>query len=402
MEQEIIERSPAPYEHWTLKEIMEQPEALSRTLSYGARFSSDGSMVKLGGLEGNLDKLLTIQNLLIGACGTSYFAGLYGMKIMQNLQCFDNVQCVDASEITKDVFPQKNNGLLVISQSGETKDTHRSVQLAQHNGIPVFSIINQVGSLIARATNCGVYLRAGREHGVASTKAFTTQVTALALVAGWFSQQRTADDAAYAQAFLSDGTEDSILKLQGQHHLQLRNSRLNSLLQSVHALPVYAGMALRTHDQCKHIAEKLKDKPSLFILGKGFAEPIAYEGALKIKEITYIHAEGYSGGALKHGPFALLEKGTPVILMILDDSHAELMRIAAQEVRARHAYTIVITDKPSLAEGLGDEIITIPHNGPMTALLATIPLQLLAYEISIKKGYNPDKPRNLAKAVTVD
>jgi len=161
-------------------------------------------------------------------------------------------------------------------------------------------------------------------------------------------------------------------------------------------------MALKTHDQCAAIAERLKGQDHLFILGKGYAEPIAYEGALKIKEITYIHAEGYPGGALKHGPFALLDKGTPVILMILDDQHAELMRIAAQEVRARNAYTIVITDKKELANGIADEVITIPSNGPMTALLAAIPLQLLAYELSLKRGYNPDKPRNLAKAVTVD
>lgn len=305
---------------------------------------------------------------------------------MQALHCFDTVSSIDAAEVTADVLPGNKGGLLVISQSGETKDTHRALQVAEQLGLPVFSVINQVGSLIARSTNCGVYLNAGREHAVASTKAFTTQVTALALIAGWFSQNR------FPAGADVDPAESG----------QLHNARREQLLQAVHRLPVYAGMTLRTHDQCRNIAEKLKDKQDMFILGKGYAESIAYEGALKIKEITYMHAEGYPGGALKHGPFALLEKGTPVVLMILDDQHAELMRIAAAEVRARDAYTIVITDKKQLAEGIADEVITIPSNGPMTALLAAIPLQLIAYELSLKKGFNPDKPRNLAKAVTVD
>jgi glucosamine--fructose-6-phosphate aminotransferase (isomerizing) len=140
----------------------------------------------------------------------------------------------------------------------------------------------------------------------------------------------------------------------------------------------------------------------MFVLGKGYAMPIAMEAALKIKEITYVHAEGYGGGALKHGPFALLEDGTPIVMIILDDQHAELMRIAAAEVRARGAYNIIITDKLSLADGIADDVVCIPHNGPMTALLAVLPLQLIAYEMALARGLNPDKPRHLAKAVTVD
>lgn len=184
---------------------------------------------------------------------------------------------VDASEVTADNFSPKNGGCLVISQSGETKDTHRALVTAENLLLPRFSIVNQVGSLIARTTNCGVYLNAGREHAVASTKAFTTQVTALALVAGWFAQNRSTS---------KDGMQ-----------------RRADMLDSVHRLPVYAGMTLKLHEQCKGIADKLKDKQHMFSLGKGYAEPIAYEGALKINEITYLHAEGYSGGALKHGPF---------------------------------------------------------------------------------------------------
>jgi len=375
---EVIEMSPEPYKHWTKKEIMEQPEAIARTLGYGGRFHPDGR-VKLGGLDNNRDTLLGINNLLLAGCGTSYFAGLYGVHLMQYLKCFETVQCLDAAEVTQDTFPNFSAGLCVLSQSGETKDTHRTLVEADSLSIPTFSIVNQVGSLISRTTNCGVYLNAGREHAVASTKAFTTQVTALALVAGWFSQNRA-------------GFE--------QH---ASNSKRDQLVEALHRLPIYAGMTLKSYDQVKNIAQTLKDQQHMFILGKGFAEPIAREGALKIKEISYIHAEGYSGGALKHGPFALLDNGTPVILLIFNDRHGELMKTAAHEVRARGAYTVVITDKPPAeVEKLADEIITVPSNGPLTALLATIPLQILAYEISVAKGINPDKPRHLAKAVTTD
>jgi glucosamine--fructose-6-phosphate aminotransferase (isomerizing) len=374
--EEKIESSPAPYPHWTIKEIMDQPEALKRTLNFGARMDGSGQ-VKLGGLQANSEMLLSIKNLMISACGTSYFAGLYGARLMKALKCFETVQTMDAAEVTPESFPASKGGLLVISQSGETKDTHRSLVTAQELLLPRFSIVNQVGSLIARTTNCGVYLNAGREHAVASTKAFTTQVTALALVAAWFSQNR-------------DNSSKEALQ------------KRSEMLDAVARLPQYTEMALKSHDQCKAIAEKLYKKEHIFVLGKGYAEPIAYEGALKIKEITYIHAEGYSGGALKHGPFALLDKGTPVVMIILDDQHAELMRIAAQEVKARGAHNIIITDKKSLAEGVADDVIVVPSNGPMTALLAVVPLQLMAYEISRKKGINPDKPRHLAKAVTVD
>lgn len=374
-----IEMSPAPYPHWTIKEIMEQPAAIARTLGYGGRFTGDG-LVKLGGLQAHADLLLGVNHLMIAACGTSLFAAGYAAQIMRSLRCFDTVQPIDAAEVTPDAFPLKAGGLLVVSQSGETKDTHRSLVVADNLMLPSFSVVNQVGSLIARTTNCGVYLNAGREHAVASTKAFTTQVAAMALVAGWFNQNRT---------------------LPSQHSSQTLQRRAE-LIEALHRLPTYTGMALKTRDQVRELAKKLASKDHMFILGKGYAEPIAREGALKIKEISYIHAEGFSGGALKHGPFALLEKGTPVVLLILNDQHAELMRIAAAEVRARDAYTIVITDKPSLANGVADEVINIPSNGPLTALLGVVPLQLLAYEISLARGINPDKPRHLAKAVTVD
>lgn len=383
----------SPYPHWTIKEIMEQPEAISRALNYGARFDTEGK-VKLGGLETNAEMLLKMHNLVIAACGTSLYAGMYGACILRALKTFDTVQTVDASEVTADTFPLTDGGLLVLSQSGETKDTHRAVVLAQGSGLPTISIVNQVGSLIARTTNCGVYLNAGREHAVASTKAFTTQVTALALVAGWYADAR--ERQFEMSRVKGDGVDAAGHKTSAQ--------RRSELLEAIHRLPIYSGITLRTHDQCKQLANKLLSSQHMFILGKGYSEPIAREASLKIKEIAYIHAEGYSGGALKHGPFALLETGTPVILLIMDDQHSELMRIAAAEVKARGAEVIIVTDKRSLANGLAteDNIITVPANGPLSALLAIIPLQLLAYELATKKGINPDKPRNLAKAVTVD
>lgn len=369
---ETIHLSPDPYPHWTIKEIMEQPMSISRALNYGGRILDD-CRVKLGGLEDSKDSLLSIRHLILTGCGTSYYAAQLGARIMRALHAFDTVQTYDSAEIIRDTFPKQDGGICLISQSGETKDVHRVLLQAEEIGIPRLSVVNAVGSLIARTTNCGVYLNAGREHAVASTKAFTSQVTVLSLIGLWFAQQRNTEEAKRRQ-----------------------------LVDALHRLPTNMGMVLRVREKCLDIAKKLVKQQHGFILGKGFSEAIAYEGALKIKEITYTHMEGYSGGALKHGPFALIEKGTPIILIILDDAHAQLMRTAAEEVRARGAFTIIITNSPPLAKNIADELIVIPSNGLLTSLLASIPLQLIAYEMALLKGIDPDKPRNLAKAVTVD
>lgn len=370
--EDTIEISPAPHPHWTIKEILEQPDAVQRTLNHGARIC-DESSVKLGGLEREAERLLRIRHLVIAACGTSYHAGLFGALAMRAMQAFDTVQVVDASELTPHHFAPEGAGLLVISQSGETKDVHRALAIAECHNVPVFSVVNAVGSLIARTTQCGVYLNAGRENGVASTKAFVTQVTALELIAVWFAQHR--------------GTQEI---------------RRRQVIDDLRRLPVNIGLVLEKRGTLDRIADYLLPHEHSFILGKGAAEPIAHEAALKIKEITYLHAEGYAGGALKHGPFALITQGTPVFLIILQDKHAELMRTAAEEVRARGAHTIIITDTPALAEGVADDVILIPRDGVLTPLLSVVPFQIIAYELALKKGINPDKPRNLAKAVTVD
>jgi len=384
-----VKLSPAPYPHWTLKETFEQPEAIARALGFGGRLTAEA--VQLGGLEKMADDLARVKYLTLSACGTSLNAAKYAEKLMKHLGSFDKVHSLDAAETTSNDFPRsprmaQESAYLVVSQSGETKDVANVVNAAQENDLTVMSVVNAVGSLIARTTNLGVYCNAGRENAVASTKAFTTQVTVLALIALWFRELRD--------------------KVQGETNPSVEGELLK---ESLMRLPICCGMALRNREQCKAVAERLDGKDHCFILGKGYGEPVAYEGALKIKEMCYLHAEGYSGGALKHGPFALIENdengklgATPIIMLILDDNHANHMRTAAEEVKARGADVIVITDKEELAEGIDSNPVVIPSNGPMTALGAVLPIQLIAYELAMLRGINPDTPRNLAKAVTVD
>ena len=384
-----VQLSPAPYPHWTLKECFEQPEAIARALGFGGRLTAEH--VQLGGLEKMKDELARVKYLTLSACGTSLNAAKYAEKLMKHLGSFDVVHSLDAAETDSNDFPKnaqkaKESAFLVVSQSGETKDVANVVNAAKEQDLHVMSVVNAVGSLIARTTKLGVYCNAGRENAVASTKAFTTQVTVLALIALWF---REIKDKAMGV------TEHS--------------AEVAAMKDSLMRLPICCGMALRDRDACKKVAERLNGKEHCFILGKGYGEPVAMEGALKIKEMCYLHAEGYSGGALKHGPFALIESdengkqgATPIIMLILDDAHAHHMRTAAEEVRARGADVIVITDKKELAEGIDENPLLIPSNGPMTALGAVLPIQLIAYELAMLRGINPDTPRNLAKAVTVD
>lgn len=384
-----VKLSPAPYPHWTLKECVEQPEAIARALGFGGRLTSD--QVQLGGLEKMREELASVKYLTLAACGTSLNAAKYAEKLMKHLGSFDVVHSLDAAETDSNDFPRsaeraKESAFLVVSQSGETKDVANVVNAAKENDLTVMSVVNAVGSLIARTTKLGVYCNAGRENAVASTKAFTTQVTVLALIALWFRELRD--------------------KANGATHA---SAEVELLKESLMRLPICCGMALKNRDQCREVAQRLNGKDHCFILGKGYGEAVAYEGALKIKEMCYLHAEGYSGGALKHGPFALIESdengklgATPIIMLILDDCHAHHMRTAAEEVKARGAELIIITDKPELADGLTSDPIVIPSNGPMTALGAVMPIQLIAYELAMLRGINPDTPRNLAKAVTVD
>lgn len=273
---------------------------------------------------------------------------------------------------------------MVLSQSGETKDVHRAVVLAQELGIPTFSIVNVVRSLIARSTKCGVYLNAGRENAVASTKVFSCQVVVLALVAVWFAQKR--DEVSSSSASLSSGS---------------RVIRRKEVVESLHRLSTSIGMAIyRLEPECERVAQTLLSAEHCFVLGKGYSLAIALEGALKIKELSYLHVEGFGGGALKHGPISLLQENFPVILIILNDVHQHTMETSLSEVKARGAHTIVITNMDKRFDC--NQQIQIPSNGILTALLAVVPLQFIGYKLAVLKGLLPDRPRNLAKTVTTD
>lgn len=426
---EDVRTSPAPYRHWTQREIHEQPHSLSRALNYGGRIHPSGNRVKLGGLDDIAGELREVDDLLISACGTSLYAGIYGQLLMEWLRCFHTVRTIDASEVNADNLPRKvgnehSAATLFISQSGETLDVLKAVSLAKQLNIRQMSVVNVVGSQLSRETGCGVYLNAGREVAVASTKAFTSQVTVLALIAAWFAEQKSPDlglpKTALSSSSLSVNLPPSSLSQTTSaesgkyhhhyhHHLsedhQVNETRHRELMTAIHRVPVLAGMVLHNESKVEEIAERLKGASDMFILAKGFGYPVALEGALKIKEISYIHAEGFAGGALKHGPFALIdsEKKTPVILVINSDEHSALMLNAAEQIKARGAELICITDDASLVQSIckPENIITIPNNGPLTALLAAIPLQLLAYHLAVKRGFDPDFPRGLAKTVTV-
>mmetsp|Transcript_17339 Transcript_17339/g.24081 ORF Transcript_17339/g.24081 Transcript_17339/m.24081 type:complete len:653 (+) Transcript_17339:167-2125(+) len=379
VEKEVFASSPDPWPHWTIKEIMEQPQSLSRSLGYGGRFSG-ADEVKLGGLDSRRAQLLNIKHLLIVGCGTSLYAGMVGAKIMRDVSSFETIRTVDASELTRADFPKQNGGILVLSQSGETKDCHRALVLASQEDIFSFSIVNSVRSLIARTTNCGLYVHAGRENGVASTKSFTSQVVCLALVALWFAQQNTTKE--------------------------LTKGKRLKLVEDLQRLPTICGMVLKqVHEPCRQVAHLLRDTQHAFILGRGMAEAVAYEGSLKIKEITYTHCEGFAGGALKHGPFALIETGTVIFVILMDDEHLKFMKTVAHEVRARGATIIGITNSPAILSDKDlqlDHVLFVRHDGTLTPVLAVLPLQLIAYELAILRDLNPDRPRNLAKCVTVD
>lgn len=361
--------SPDPYPHWTLKELFEAPQAAARALGFGGRLGAD--RVYLGGLDDQVERLQNIRHLVLAGVATSLHAAKYGELLLKRLGSVTSVAALDAAECELKDFPVqadlKETGLIVISQSGETKDVVSLVQAAKGLGLQTMSVVNAVGSTIARATKLGVYCNAGRENAVASTKAFTSQVTVLALIALWFQQNRP--------------------NRKQQHIVEAEQ-----LKESLMRLPMSFGASLKTHEQCKTIARKFKDKEHCFVLGKGFGEPVAQEGALKLKEFSYIHAEGYSGGSLIHGPFSLLQSdltgkqgATPVIMIILDDDHAQEMRMAAEAVKARGAQIHIITDNVALAEELDDDPIVIPNNGYMTALAAAIPLTLIAYELALIK-----------------
>jgi glucosamine--fructose-6-phosphate aminotransferase (isomerizing) len=369
------ELTPHPFNHWTLKEIYQQPEVVLSSINKGGRIKNDCE-VKLGGLEQHSDLLKNINNIIILGCGTSYFAGLYGMYYFKQLCNFNTVQVFDGAEFNEYDIPNIGiTAFIFVSQSGETKDLHRCIEIAKNHSITTIGIINVVDSLIAREVDCGIYCNAGKEVGVASTKAFTSQVVCLSMTAIWFS---------------------SIHKINKQKRIKM--------IQDLHNL---SNDIKTTLDECNskmiNIVSKFKAN-NMFILGKGTDEYIAKEGALKVKEISYIHSEGYSSSSLKHGPFALLDENFPVMILNLNQNYSSKIMNCYEEVLSRNSPIIFITNDIAMLNSdiIKCDTILVPENKSYTSLLGIIPIQLFAYYLSISKGINPDKPKNLAKVVTVE
>jgi len=369
------ELTPYPFNHWTLKEIYQQPEVVLSSINKGGRIKNDCE-VKLGGLEQHSDLLKNINNLIILGCGTSYFAALYGMYYFKHLCNFNTVQVFDGAEFNECDIPNiGTTAFILVSQSGETKDLHRCIEIAKNHSITTIGIINVVDSLIAREVDCGIYCNAGKEVGVASTKAFTSQVICLSMTAIWFS---------------------GIHKINKQKRIKM--------IQDLHNL---SNDIKTTLEECNNKIMNITSKftaNNIFILGKGTDEYIAKEGALKVKEISYIHSEGYSSSSLKHGPFALLDQDFPVMILNLNQNYSSKIMNCYQEVSSRNSPIILITNDIAMLSSdiINCDSILVPENKSYASLLGIIPIQLFAYYLSINKGINPDKPKNLAKVVTVE
>ena len=376
----IIEQLPEKYAHWMIKEIMEQPDSIMRSMNNGGRIKSNESVI-LGGLESNKEQLMKINHIILLGCGTSYHAGLWAMDIFKSLDIFDTVSIFDGADFQMKDCPKKGViGTILLSQSGETKDLHRCIQIANDNDLITIGVVNVPDSLIARESVCGVYLNAGREVAVASTKSFTNQCTVLAMIAMWFSQnQRTCIEK--RKRIISDLRN---LPIQMKKMFQECTDQIHEITAHLHEI-------FETHN------------PTMFILGKGQGHAIALEGALKIKEVAYIHAEGYSTAALKHGPFALIDQDCPIIILDLDEEYRDKTKNAYQEILARNAYIITITDEQiSNSTSQSINVIHIEYNKTFGKILANSLIQLLSYQLAIAREINPDFPRNLAKVVSVE
>ena len=318
--------------------------------------------------------LKNINNIILLGCGTSYFAGLYGSYYFKYLCNFNVVHVLDGAELNEYDIPKiGTTAFILISQSGETKDLHRCLDIAKNNNIITIGIINVVDSLIAREVDCGIYCNAGKEVGVASTKAFTSQVICLSMAAIWFSSLQN-----------------------------INKNKRAKIISDLHNLSNDIKLTLdKCNDKIIEIVNNFHEN-NMFLLGKGNDEYIAKEGALKIKEISYVHSEGYSSSSLKHGPFALLNEKFPVLILNLDKNHNAKTMNCYQEVSSRNSPIIFITNDISIDNKLIHEYILIPYNRSYASLLGIIPIQLFAYHLSINRGINPDKPKNLAKVVTVE
>jgi glucosamine--fructose-6-phosphate aminotransferase (isomerizing) len=362
------------YEHFMLKEIFEQPQAIMDT--FRGRMLVDDNLIKLSGLEDHLDTFLTADRIICLACGTSWHAALVAEYIFEELLRIP-VEVEYASEF-RYRNPVINSGdiVIAISQSGETADTLAAIKLAKSLGAFVFGVCNVVGSSIARETDTGAYTHAGPEIGVASTKAFTTQITILSLIAARLAQAKHTITEEAFQEFLG----------------------------ALEKIPQQIKEVLSKSEEIKSIAQAYHKATNCLYLGRGYNFPVALEGALKLKEISYIHAEGYPAAEMKHGPIALIDEQMPVVVIATRKGHYEKVVSNIQEIKSRKGKIIaVVTVGDEAVAALADHVIEIPETSEMlTPLLSTIPLQLLSYYIAVLRGCNVDQPRNLAKSVTVE
>ncbi|WP_339755962.1 glutamine--fructose-6-phosphate transaminase (isomerizing) [Algoriphagus aquimarinus] len=372
MELEAIEKGG--YDHFMLKEIYEQPKSIADCLR--GRLDAKSGRLVLGGLRDYMNKFQNAERIIITACGTSWHAGLVAEYLFEEFARIP-VEVEYASEFRyRNPVVGEKDFVIAISQSGETADTLAAIELAKSKGATIFGVCNVVGSSIPRATHAGSYTHAGPEIGVASTKAFTAQISVLAMMALKLGYQR--------------GT--------------LPENRYVQLLHELEAIPGKVEQALKTNDAIKYIAEEYKDVRNALYLGRGYNFPVALEGALKLKEISYIHAEGYPAAEMKHGPIALIDEEMPVFFIATKDSSYEKVVSNIQEVKARKGKVIaVVTEGDTQVKAIADHVIEIPETHEAFApLVAVVPLQLLSYHIAVMRGCNVDQPRNLAKSVTVE
>jgi glucosamine--fructose-6-phosphate aminotransferase (isomerizing) len=362
------------YEHFMLKEIHEQPKAITDT--FRGRMLAKENIIKMSSIEDNLDKFLNADRIIIVACGTSWHAGLVAEYLIEDMARIP-VEVEYASEFRyRNPIITDKDIVIAISQSGETADTLAAIKLAKSKGAFVYGVCNVVGSSIARETHTGAYTHAGPEIGVASTKAFTTQITVLTLIA---------------------------LKL-GKANKSLSDEVFENYIQKMELIPKQVEKLLEIDEHVKSIAAVYKDATNCLYLGRGFNFPVALEGALKLKEISYIHAEGYPAAEMKHGPIALIDENMPIFVIATNKGHYEKVVSNIQEIKARSGKIIaVVTEGDTQVRAIADHVIEIPDTEEaLTPLLTTIPFQLLSYHIAVMLNKNVDQPRNLAKSVTVE
>ncbi len=362
------------FAHFMLKEIFEQPRAIHDT--FRGRVLPDYSGVMLGGLHDVMDTITEAERIIIIACGTSWHAGLVGEYIFEEYTRIP-VEVEYASEFRyRNPIIKKSDIVIAISQSGETADTLAAVKLAREKGAKVIGICNVVGSSIPRETDAGVYTHAGPEIGVASTKAFTTQVLVLAMMAF---------EIGHKKGIISD-------------------AQYKELITELASIPGKIEKALKVNDQALELAKVFQNTHNALYLGRGYLFPVALEGALKLKEISYIHAEGYPAAEMKHGPIALIDENMPVVVVATKDDTYEKISSNIQEIKARKGKVIaIVTEGDEIISKMADYVLEVPETLPIfSGLLAVIPLQLLSYHIAVLRGCNVDQPRNLAKSVTVE